>query len=864
MKIRLHWLCAALFCCLICAPLRARAATLQTSFNEKGLATLRYGNLTLTDTNAHPDDAFTLYDVEGAPLARTWDAPSQTLTWTYNWGRVACQYAQHNDQLDLDISVENTSMRAVGGFNLFPLALRFNGFPKDYDANTPHVRFNSDGPSVQSADFGGGIVSVINRDVNQTLAVGLTTTSETARNFRYNLYVGSAPLWYQPNNWPSFNRPVAPGASDKYLIALRFSPPGTDQNQIATDLYQQFAIAHPSELNWDDRRPIASLFLASADNHPAKNPRGWFNNDTNVDITTSAGRAQLREKLMDYADRSIAELKSVGAQGMITWDIEGQQYPHAISYIGDPRLLEQLTPEMEPLADEYFARFRAAGLRVGVCVRPQKLVVKGGDADQTPVPDIAAQLIARIQYAKTRWGATLFYVDSNGGPYDPTDAQIFREVARAHPDVLLIPEHQNSAYYATTAPYNQLGDDPDFTPTEVRQMYPRSFSVVKVRGERMEELRPAMIEAARNGDILMFNGWYDSDDGRIVREIYAHEAQSLTVTTVLDRVADDGQTSLREAMLYANALDGAATIRFAPGVRGTLKLNGTALPILVGECEIIGPGTRTVAVDGGGKSGLFRIARGAKVVLSGLTLRGGAADAETDFNGGAIWNQGDLTLRESYLKNNSGNAGGAIFNVGATVSIERSTLQNNAARDSGGAIWSANGALALWQCTLTGNKAQSGGAIGANAVDLSVKSCTLATNQGAGVWLAGGALRLHNSIVAANGACDLQIDGGALSSNGYNLVGAPDPRCDDLWQASDLIGANARLGALRFNGGKTPTCALAAESAALNAGDPALRDATDQRGYARKRGGCPDIGAYESRPTPPISSAPASGSGGSS
>ena len=32
----------------------------------------------------------------------------------------------------------------------------------------------------------------------------------------------------------------------------------------------------------------------------------------------------------------------MNAQGMITWDIEGQQFRHATTYIGDPRLVETL------------------------------------------------------------------------------------------------------------------------------------------------------------------------------------------------------------------------------------------------------------------------------------------------------------------------------------------------------------------------------------------------------------------------------------------------------------------------------------------------------------------------------------------
>ena len=876
MEIRFaHWLFALLVCLsLMRAADAATAPSLATSFDRNGLATLRYGDVTLTDTSAHGDDVFWLTDVDGAPLDKTWDAPSQTLTYKYGWGDVACQYTQRGDQLDLDISVTNRSNHAVGGFNIFALGLRFPGYPKGYDAYTPHVRFNADGPGVQSADFGSGIVTVINRDVQNRLCTGLISSNDTATSFCYKVYVGSDRLWYQPDNWPTYPRPVAAGSSDFYQISLRFSPPGTPETEIASDINARYAAAHPMELQWDDRRPIASLFLASAsDNHPPQNPRGWFYNDQSIDVNSAPGRAQLRARVLQFADQSIAELKSVGAQGMITWDIEGQEYPHATSYIGDPRLTAQLAPEMNAIADEYFARFRAAGLRVGVCVRPQQLILENGGARQLDVADVAAQLGAKIRYAKARWGASLFYVDSNGGPYDPTDAAIFARLARENRDVLLIPEHQNTAYYAYTAPYNHLGEATDFTPDEVRALYPGAFSVVKLMGDRFDEQRAAMLEAVRHGDILLFNGWYDSPDGAYVRDIYAHIGCNLRVTT-LDDIADenDGQTSLREAMKRANAIGG-GQITFAPEVRGTLRLNGTALPRLNGDCTIVGPGARVLSINGGAQSGIFQVARGAQLSLSGLTLRAGNADGDSDYNGGAIWSAGTLTLRDCYFVANAGNAGGAIFHVGAGASVfENCTFASNVARHVAGAIFSANNELSLTQCTLFGNEAPDngggGGAICANSVDLHVESCTIsgnrASNAGAGVWFQGGVLTLHNSIIAGNGASDIQMDGGSLSSGGYNLIAAATATWDWAWQSSDQTRANANLQKMGYYGGQTPTCALARGSAARDAGDPTIQSGTDQRGMARVRGARVDIGALEmSVPFAPLG-AKAGASGGHS
>ena len=512
------------------------ASALQTQFDARGLIRLSYNGTTLTDVAADSGAAFSVGDVhflgakgnvvskDSGTARRSWDAARKTLTLAYDWGKVICQYEVQNDRLDLNITVENTGTQTLAGLNLFPLAVQFSGFPKGFDGSTPHVNFNLDGPTVQSADFGAGRLTIVNRGVTKPLAVGFITTSETAKNFRYNIYVGSAPLWYQPDNWPKFTRPIAPGARDEYRISLRFAPAKSDKtnkaDSMGADVTREFAAAHAATLNWSDRRPMGALFLSSADNHPTDNPRGWFNNDKSVDVTSAAGRAKFRQHVLDYARASVTELRKVGAQGAITWDIEGQQYPHATSYIGDPRLLAKLAPEMDAVADDYFRVFKDAGLKVGICVRPQQLTFDAaGVPDQKEVADPAAILIDKIGYAKKRWGATLFYVDSNGGPFDPTDAEVFARVAAKFPDVLLMPEHQTLKYQAYTAPYNDLRYESG-TSDEARSAYPRAFSVIKGDVAELTAQRADLVRDVRNGDVLIFNAWYDSEEGQLVKSIY--------------------------------------------------------------------------------------------------------------------------------------------------------------------------------------------------------------------------------------------------------------------------------------------------------------------------------------------------------
>lgn len=260
----------------------------------------------------------------------------------------------------------------------------------------------------------------------------------------------------------------------------------------------------PTDFQWTDHRPIGVLFLASNGHISATNPRGWFNDDR-LDVTGTNGPARFRQALMEFTDRSIDILKRTGAQGVIVWDLEGQEYPHKTSYIGDPRLLERLAPEMAPVADEFFSRLRSAGFKVGVTIRPQQLVFSdSGLPQQTQVTDIKQTLLNKIDYARAHWGATLFYVDSNGGIRRPDEVWQLRSLMKARPDVLLIPEHCYLPYRAFSAPYVDLKQQPDTTASWSRKLFPGSFQAVDISDASPDSITAAWLQ----GDIILFRAWY--------------------------------------------------------------------------------------------------------------------------------------------------------------------------------------------------------------------------------------------------------------------------------------------------------------------------------------------------------------------
>lgn len=487
------------------------------SLYYRGWQLLAYGDLRVSHVLMRDSSGRTV----PAPLDSTLgsDPASGTVIRKFAWGEVEARYIPKAGRLNIAFTVRNRSANTIQEASYEPLAFRFPAKITEYDGAIPLVGHNVGDPTIISMSWPSAKVVLVNEDVVRPLLAGFPWALDRPANatFPLRICIGRDPML--PDMLPYIDRPIPPGASDSYTLSLRFGAADANVAKMAADVLKNFAAHFPAQLKWKDRRPVGTVFLSTAGLNASKNPRGWLL-DKNLDVSTEVGRAELRKRILQLADSTVAILRSMNAQGAITWDIEGQEFP-AASYAGDPRLFDRLAPEMAGVADEYFRRIRDAGFRVGVTVRPQQIVFdESRRPSERDVADPGRLLEDKIRWAHDRWGATLFFIDSNGGPSRPLDAAVLEKVASDFPDVLLVPEHKNVRYFAFSAPYFSLRNGLVSTPAVIRAIYPNAFSFVNTADGPIEKRRDELTTAVRQGDVLLYRSWYEDPANAEVRTLY--------------------------------------------------------------------------------------------------------------------------------------------------------------------------------------------------------------------------------------------------------------------------------------------------------------------------------------------------------
>ncbi|MEM7475709.1 MAG: choice-of-anchor Q domain-containing protein, partial [Planctomycetota bacterium] len=352
----------------------------------------------------------------------------------------------------------------------------------------------------------------------------------------------------------------------------------------------------------------------------------------------------------------------------------------------------------------------------------------------------------------------------------------------------------------------------------------------------------------------------------------------------------DEWTTLREAVQTASS-NGASrdTIRFdLPDGTNEILLSRPESILIDSDITIEGPVERdlTVKVPAFNLAGIrpFTIESG-DVSFVGLGIHNETTIAE---DGGAIWNDGTLTLVDVDVFGSSSNGnGGGIFNSGE-LNLVTSNIHDNSAGGNGGGIYSV-GNVDISRSSIFRNEGILGGGLYiASGTDSDIHGSTISENTStltaAGIYV-DGALQLSETTIADNASVwgtagieaafnssvtvshsliaqnsgDTDIAGNFLSS-GHNLIGNLGFAIG-FGTAGDQLGSQTAvidplIGVLQNNGGRTWTHQLLTGSPAIDAGSSTIGTATDQRGAPRVLDGLDpnapldetktaDIGAFE-------------------
>jgi hypothetical protein len=305
------------------------------------------------------------------------------------------------------------------------------------------------------------------------------------------------------------------------------------------------------------------------------------------------------------------------------------------------------------------------------------------------------------------------------------------------------------------------------------------------------------------------------------------ERRLLAIDMVTSNLDDGSAGTLRSVIAGAASGD---TVEFNSGI--------SSIDLTQGQIEInksltlAGPGAGLLIINQttSGGARLFQIHasdannNAVSVSMSGLTLTGGHLQADYP-GGGCIYSQGNLTLDAMTLSGNSdtsggGAFGGALSNVGGTLTVADSTLSNNSVAGgvrfqvAGGAIFNFNGGaltvtdstisdnsvsggaelegggienvegtMTVTGSTLSGNSAQLGGGI-VNGGTATVTECTLSGNSATGIG--GGIVNGSNSTLTV---ADCTISGNSANVGGgiFNLGNPPHV-------ANTIIAGNTESG----------------------------------------------------------------------
>jgi len=317
--------------------------------------------------------------------------------------------------------------------------------------------------------------------------------------------------------------------------------------------------------------------------------------------------------------------------------------------------------------------------------------------------------------------------------------------------------------------------------------------------------------------------------------------------------------------------------------------NGPAGSLTITGSVISGNVSHSDGAFGGGAEAYI-----ADVTLSDSVISGNRANGGSNARGGGVVVQNfqfatSALIQRTFISSNaitgSQGFGAGIDAAGVALNLLDSTVANNTvtgdAKARAGALMIENTVVTVSNSTLSGNSVNGpvsgGGAIMVDSDDdslpaaLDLRNSTVTGNSSNNT---GGGIYLKRDVPTAttpSATIESSIVAGNQGANGLDAIGAEPATPAAVTTDHSLIQGNADVGTgtlaldattlslwnadpqllpLAYNGGRTPTHALAATSPAIDRGTNSQNLANDQRGggYARAVGAAPDVGAYEFDP----------------
>ena len=297
--------------------------------------------------------------------------------------------------------------------------------------------------------------------------------------------------------------------------------------------------------------------------------------------------------------------------------------------------------------------------------------------------------------------------------------------------------------------------------------------------------------------------------------------------------------SLRGAIIAANGIRGHNTILLRRGtyqltIPGAIQSQGQAgaLDITQGELEIRGIDSYVIITAAGLGNRAFHVWLGANVIFENLTLSGGRKLYPDQPDGGGVFNEGALTLKNCAVSGNCiiDDFGGGIYNT-AKLTLTGCIVSRNSTGigpgNGGAGIYNSNtGTLEMDSCEITNNTCGNDNAFGIFIFSLG--------GSGGGVYNAGSAT-LNNCAVNGN-ICGAGSDVVLVGSGGdiYNDTGGSG---GGIYNSGELTMKNCSIngnlaGSGGYNAGKggdgggicstgsfiLDSCTIAGNSAGLGGG----------------------------------------------